>query len=220
MQAEQIDLRQLPGDTLVAIHNTLDPVHPVKAPWKAAKSKLIERIFMFPVEAVLRAYEQASSEGAPGVAEEPAAEEPEAQAEPQEERAEEPAAELVPAPDPVKETGSTFELTEADRARLPEKAATIRETSLRLLAWVHFYEDKNRPVGEDNRVPETHPRAGSVGLTYNEIIRIILSHFPDAKTTVACLRWYAVKVRAGETNYDQWRLARRRPRLVPGKRTP
>lgn len=79
------------------------------------------------------------------------------------------------------------------------KAPTIRETALRLLCHVVS-------VGQDKR---------TTGLPYDCIVESIRRLFPESKTTRACLRWYAVKVRVGETDYEQWRLVQRRPRSLP-----
>lgn len=75
------------------------------------------------------------------------------------------------------------------------KSPTVRETSLRLLCHVVS-------VGEDKR---------TVGLPYDEVVDLVC-RLHGSKTTVACLRWYAVKVRAEEKGYEGWKLVQRRPR--------
>lgn len=94
---------------------------------------------------------------------------------------------------------------------------TIRETALDLLCTVDYFEDKTQRSSPDNRVKSDHPEARSVGLPYLTIIDEIKAQFPDAQTSVACLRWYAVKVRAEEFGYEGYRLAQRRPRAKPVK---
>lgn len=99
-----------------------------------------------------------------------------------------------------------------------DKGPTIREVSLNLLCEVAFHEDRLRPSSDENRVGADHPHARSVGLPYDEIIRRIKEAFPSCKTTVACLRWYAVKVRVEEIGYENLRLPGRRPRVKPKNR--
>lgn len=95
---------------------------------------------------------------------------------------------------------------------------TIRKKALELLCEVAYYEDRTKPSDDENRVKPDHPQARSVGLAYDEIIRRIKDAFPECKTTVACLRWYAVKVRVEETDYEGYRLPGRRPRVKPKNR--
>lgn len=91
-------------------------------------------------------------------------------------------------------------------------ARTIRVASLELMCQVDYYEDKTKKPGPDNRVPADHPNARSVGLPYLDIIDLIKDEFPGAETSVACLRWYAVKARVEEFGYEGYRLVSRRPR--------
>ena len=79
------------------------------------------------------------------------------------------------------------------------KMPTIRETALRLLTHV-------LTTGKDGR---------TVGMPYDYVVDSVRRLFPESKTTRACLRWYAVKVRVGEAGYEQWRLPQRRPRSSP-----
>ena len=101
----------------------------------------------------------------------------------------------------------------------PEKPAkkpsgkTIRQTALDLLCHVEYHEDRNKDIGPANRVPEGTKGARSVGLPYLEIIRRIKEEHPGANTSVACLRWYAVKMRAEEFGFEGYKLAQRRPRF-------
>lgn len=96
-----------------------------------------------------------------------------------------------------------------------EDGPTIREVALQLLGEVVYYEDKAKKSSPDNVVEADHPNARSVGIPYLEIIDRIKQQFPEAQTSVACLRWYAVKVRAEEFGYEGYRLAQRRPRAKP-----
>ncbi len=92
---------------------------------------------------------------------------------------------------------------------------TIREAALAWLCHVEYYEDRDGKSGPDNVVKEDHPKARSVGITYLDIIDRIKQEFPDCDTSVACLRWYSVKVRTHELGYEDYRLCQRRPRATP-----
>lgn len=100
-----------------------------------------------------------------------------------------------------------------------EDGRTIREASLDLLAHVDFYEDKTKASNDENRVAADHKNARSVGLAYLEVIERVKLEFPDADTSVACLRWYSVKVRDSKNHpeYAGWKLPQRRPRATPKK---
>lgn len=86
-----------------------------------------------------------------------------------------------------------------------------------LLCHVDYYEDRTKASSADNRVAADHPQARSVGLPYLEIVRRVRDEFPGANTSVACLRWYSVKMRVEEFGYEGYRLAQRRPRARPSK---
>lgn len=79
------------------------------------------------------------------------------------------------------------------------KRDTIRETSIALLCHVDQVDEK------DGR---------TVGLLYNDIVEAVKQLFPEGKTTVACLRWYAVKIRAEEKGYEGLTLPQKRPRVA------
>ena len=111
----------------------------------------------------------------------------------------------------------------ADKSKSAPKATgntasssgTIVAASLKWLCHVEYYEDSTKKSSEDNRVSANHPKARSVGLPYLEIIERIKEEFPGCDTSVACLRWYSVKVRAAEFGYEGYRLCQRRPRAKP-----
>jgi len=89
---------------------------------------------------------------------------------------------------------------------------TIRAAAIELLCLVDFFEDRDEKLGADNVIDEKHEHARSVGIAYDEIIRRIKAEFSSCKTTVACLRWYSVKIRVEEFGYENLRLPQRRPR--------
>lgn len=96
-----------------------------------------------------------------------------------------------------------------------ERKRTVRAASLELLCRVEYYEEKSRGPSDDNRFAEAAPDRRSVGLPYDEILKAITAEFPGAQTSVACLRWYAVKVRVEDAGYENLRLPQRRPRVKP-----
>ncbi len=116
------------------------------------------------------------------------------------------------------------ETVEADNASsdVPQEQSdkrTIRTAAVELLCAVVYHEDRAAKGGPDNTVPEDHADARSVGIPYDEIIRRIVEEFPDCQTSVACLRWYAVKIRVEEFGYEGLRLPQRRPRVKPASKT-
>ncbi len=95
---------------------------------------------------------------------------------------------------------------------------TIRAAAIELLCTVVYHEDRALKGGPDNTVSKNTAGARSVGLPYDEIIRRIVEEFPDCQTSVACLRWYAVKIRVEEFGYEGLRLPQRRPRVKPAQK--
>ncbi len=97
---------------------------------------------------------------------------------------------------------------------------TIRQAAIELLCHVDHHEDRDKPSGPDNHVDEDHDGARSVGFPYDWIIQDIRDEFTPlgkCETTVACLRWYAVKIRVEEHGYEGLRLPQRRPRVKSRK---
>jgi len=103
-------------------------------------------------------------------------------------------------------------LAKAEATKDPANANTIRDAALALLCQVSYYEDKTRKPAPDNRVDATAKTARSVGLPYSLIVEAIRTQFPGAKTSLACLRWYCVKVRVNEHGFTGYVLPQRRPR--------
>lgn len=128
--------------------------------------------------------------------------------------AEQPEGETIPDEEDLDEDGEPLETREVSD---DQSTRTIREASLDWLCHVDHYEDKTKKSGPDNRVPADHPQARSVGLPYLSIIDAIKEEFPGAQTSVACLRWYVVKVRVEEFGYEGYKLVQRRPRAKPSK---
>ncbi len=115
-------------------------------------------------------------------------------------------------------TKKTAAMTQRARSITTASIRPIREAALELLCEVVRYEDRNRPASSDNIVEADVDGARSVGVPYDEIIDAIRDEFPDCETTVACLRWYAVKVRVEEFGYEGLRLPQRRPRVKVAKK--
>lgn len=95
---------------------------------------------------------------------------------------------------------------------------TIKAASIDYLCEVVKFEDRNEKSGPDNIVSEDHPGARSVGRPYDEIIDLLHAEFSGCNTSVACLRWYAVKIRVEEHGYEGLRLPQRRPRAKPNSK--
>lgn len=121
--------------------------------------------------------------------------------------------------DEVKEIPSSIPLEL--EVETPKPAGTIRALAIELLCRIEFHEDRNKKSGTLNRLEEsaieTTEDVRSVGIPYDKIIPKIKKKFPECQTTVACLRWYAVKIRVEEQGYEGLRLPQRRPRAIPCK---
>lgn len=104
----------------------------------------------------------------------------------------------------------------AKEARDPN-GPTIRDVSLEWLCKAAFFEDKTKKSSPENHVSADHPSARSVGFSYYEILDEVKKAFPYGKTSAACLRWYAVKIRVEEEGFEGHKLPQRRPRASPAK---
>lgn len=69
----------------------------------------------------------------------------------------------------------------------------------------------DRKTGELARMDENPANIYTVGLSYKAVLRELLEEFPEAKTTLPCLRWYAVKLRNEEEGYEGHILPQKRP---------
>lgn len=86
----------------------------------------------------------------------------------------------APAPAPVEAAAPKAPKVKAPKEpKAPkEKKISIRSVAEALLAKVVSTDDK-----------------GNVGLSYEDILAQVKAQYPDAKTTISCLRWYAVRMR-------------------------
>ncbi len=112
------------------------------------------------------------------------------------------------------------ELRDMEAHAKEKSVRTFRQAAIELLCHVDHHEDRDEPSGPDNVVAEGHGRARSVGLPYDRVISLIKDEFLPlgrCETTVACLRWYAVKIRVEEHGYEGLRLPQRRPRVKSKK---
>lgn len=66
----------------------------------------------------------------------------------------------------------------AEAIKAARGTKTIRSVSEALLQQVAYIDDAGKPIG----------------LTYETILAKVLAEFPDANTTVKCLRWYNTKL--------------------------
>lgn len=96
---------------------------------------------------------------------------------------------------------------------MSRKRRTIREYALKHLCKIDYWEDRREDPSPDNRVSLRASHARSVGVPYDKILTAVKRSFPDCRTNIASLRWYAVKVRVGEEGYEGWHLPQRRPRV-------
>ncbi len=78
------------------------------------------------------------------------------------------------------------EVIELIRRQNRRLGRTVRRRALELL--------EMRIKGPDGR-PMTDEDGRSIGLKYREVLEIIQAEFPEASTSVACLRWYVVHLR-------------------------
>ena len=81
---------------------------------------------------------------------------------------------------------SKLEVIELIRRQNRRLGRTVRRRALELL--------EMRIKGPDGR-PMTDEDGRSIGLKYKEVLGIIHEEFPEASTSVACLRWYVVHLR-------------------------
>lgn len=197
------DLNTLTSKELVVVHNTLADRLGSSAltSWKGKKELLVERVEGMRAE-VLRRFPEPMFDDE---------DEPMARVTVDSETFEAldghvkaPQGEPIPEEQPAE---TTEEPSEA-----PQR--TIKAASIEWLCHVEYYEDRAAKPGT-TVVEPGHKGARSVGLTYDEVIRRVQAEFPGCNTSVACLRWYAVKIRVGEHGYKDLRLPQRRPRATP-----
>lgn len=139
------EMNELTGRELVQIHNGLVAEEAQIGQWKAAKSKLIEKIIALGFE-------------------------PEAE-------------EVTP-------------------------KGAIKRKAIELLTTTVGSVDRKTGNPSDSDDAST---VYTVGLSYKAVLRELLEVYPDAKTTLACLRWYAVKLRNEEEGYEGYTLPQKRP---------
>lgn len=97
---------------------------------------------------------------------------------------------------------------EESTVKSSKRDTTIKDRAVQLLCFVSHYED----VDLKCEVDSDYPAAGSVGLSYADILDKIKDEFPDCGTNISCLRWYAVQIRNRQKGYGDRTLPRRRPR--------
>lgn len=203
---------------LVGVYNSLEPAKPLKN-WKGSKAALIEKIEALRASLDVDALAAAVVEKNATAEEKGLIEETRKEAELWEQAEEAPVDGVIDTKPEADDTKD--EAVEAAPAvqNSPEKPSrTIVAASMDLLCRVDYYENKDREIGDDNRVSKGHAKARSVGLTYSEIVRLIHEEFPGCETSPACLRWYSVKMRVGERGYEGHALPQRRPRSKPAKK--
>ncbi len=118
-------------------------------------------------------------------------------------------------PKPITEDNFTEELDKIIielETKTPSKR-TIRLAAIEHLCFISYYEDKTLKASTENVVEANHEKARSVGIPYNEVLNLIQDEFEGCETSIACLRWYGVKIRAQELGYSDYTMCQRRPRV-------
>ncbi|AKQ75798.1 hypothetical protein FDH82_gp08 [Roseobacter phage RDJL Phi 2] len=199
---------------LVDYHNELAAqcgANDLKA-WKNAKTKLIERIEWLQAQIEDAAIDAEDDELTSVTVNSETFEQTD-------EPLDEPAGEPIPAEEIEDEDpegdGSLDDALSDEDTDEEEPKRTIKAASVDLLCHVAYYENRDEKSSDDNRVEADDPKARSVGLAYDEIIARIQEEFPGCNTSVACLRWYSVKIRVEEHGYEGLKLPQRRPRAKP-----
>lgn len=82
---------------------------------------------------------------------------------------------------------SKLEVIELIRRQNRRLGRTVRRRALELL--------EQRIKDPVTGLPQTDADGRSIGLKYKEVLQIIQQEFPEASTSVACLRWYVVHLR-------------------------
>lgn len=101
----------------------------------------------------------------------------------------------------------------AVRERRPMKAESVKRTSLLCLTLVKYREDPRKPSCVSNRLPADGSEGGTtVGYPYPEVLAMVRDAHPDVETSIDCLVWYCVQVRAGTATFEGIELPRRRER--------
>lgn len=80
-----------------------------------------------------------------------------------------------------------LEVIELIRRQNRRLGRTVRRRALELL--------EQRIKDPVTGLPQTDEDGRSIGLKYREVLEIIQAEFPEASTSVACLRWYVVHLR-------------------------
>lgn len=93
---------------------------------------------------------------------------------------------LAPMTELSPDTATKEQVIELIRRQNRRLGRTVRRRALELL--------EMRIKGPDGR-PMTDEDGRSIGLKYKEVLEIIQQEFPEASTSVACLRWYVVHLR-------------------------
>jgi len=101
---------------------------------------------------------------------------------------------------------------------LPEdREPTVKELACSLLCTVERWE--HRDTGQP--CSPWHPEARSLGMPYSEVLERVMAVFPEASTTLASIRWYAVQINDGlNAKFDGYLLPGRRPRKRHSKSPP
>lgn len=95
--------------------------------------------------------------------------------------------------------------------KMEKSHKTIKSLSLYWLCHIDYYVDRDNPKVKYEEKPED-VAVRSVGLMYTEILAKVKEQFPESGTTIECLRWYAVKARNSDIDFEGYTLPQIRPR--------
>lgn len=79
------------------------------------------------------------------------------------------------------------------------RTGEIREFCEGALVEIAYHENKSKDVGPENVLKKASKLTRPVGVPFSEILDSVRKAFPDANTSYACLRWYAVHMRRAGT---------------------
>jgi len=94
------------------------------------------------------------------------------------------------------EKQSGVDLQKPEKVKSPKKrTGAIRIFCEEALMQAAYHEDKTKEICAENRRKTASAKTRPVGFSFIEILDQLKKEFPDARTSYACLRWYAVHLR-------------------------
>ncbi len=115
-------------------------------------------------------------------------------------------------------TQKVVEVVKRSPVVVPKREQPIRDTILKLLSVVDYYEEKKTRRRVTKRTAAKRPKDFvSVGLSYEEIRKRLIAAHPHTATgsTTTTLRWTANKVRSKRAGFEKCKLPDKRPHGTP-----